>query len=155
VASADEQRAQRPRLRFLAPIRSTRSTEHIELITGGLTGYNDCSGPGGSTTGMSASVRNYHHPFGNMAPERQQEPRRRLREASGHGRKTSLEAYTMVDDGGRLKAGPENFVARCETKIEAPLTTNIRRLFSCEILQSHTTIDNSSCSSIFLKGTVV
>jgi hypothetical protein len=56
----------------------------------------------GSTTGMGAPVRNYHCPLSNTAPGRQREPRRRLGEASGHGRKTPTEAYAIVDDGGRL-----------------------------------------------------
>jgi hypothetical protein len=51
---------------------------------------------------MSASVRNYHRSFGNTAPERQREPRRRLGEASGHDRLTSAKAYAMVDYGGKL-----------------------------------------------------
>ena len=60
-----------------------------------------------------------------------------------------------IDGAPLIRVGPENFVARCETKIEDSLTINIRRLFSCKILPSHITIDNSSCSSIFLEGTVV
>jgi hypothetical protein len=43
------------------------------------------------------------------------------------GRLVVLSSYLGTD--GASRAGPENLVAWCEIKTEAPLMTNIRRLY--------------------------